>query len=83
MNERLCKLCASVDKTFIEDEYHVLMECEFYNELRNIYLDIRPLPINLFSFTSIVSTQDNDDLTRLGCFLASMFKVRQILLSAL
>lgn len=35
---RLCKLCASVNKFHIDDEFHVICACSFYADLRNIYL---------------------------------------------
>lgn len=44
---RLCKLCNTLNLNFIEDEYHVIMQCPFYTDLRNIYLRTEQLPINL------------------------------------
>ena len=83
VNERLCKLCLSVNKTYVEDEYHVLMVCQFYNDLRNIYLDLTLTPINLFTFITLMSSTDENMLTRLGLFLANMFKLRKSLLKTL
>ena len=39
VHQRLCKLCLSVNVNCIEDEFHVLMACPFYQDLRNVYLN--------------------------------------------
>ena len=41
VNERFCKLCQSQGVLCVEDEYHVLLKCPFYNNLRCIYLDLK------------------------------------------
>ena len=83
VEKRLCKLCLSINKTFVEDEYHVLLKCEFYDELRNAYINPMQLPVNLFTFVSILSTQDSNALVKLGSFVTNMFKLRKSLFSAL
>ena len=55
VNERYCKLCQSQDLLFIEDEYHVLLKCPFYNDLRSIYLDLENVPVNMHTFIQIMS----------------------------
>ena len=79
--ERLCKLCLTLNMNYVEDEYHVIMQCPFYDELRAIYLNVNE-PKNLHTFISIMSVE-NDDLVRLACFIYNMFKVRKSLLSQL
>lgn len=79
--ERYCKLCASNNNYLIEDEYHVLLKCPYYNELRTTYLCIDHLPLNLHTFVNIMSSKDND-LIKLGLYIASMFKLRKCLLTS-
>ena len=79
VNDRICKLCSSIQQIYIEDEYHVLLICPFYNELRNIYLNIEQEPKNLHTFITIMSNTGNE-LIRLGSFLSNMFKLRKSLL---
>ena len=82
VNQRICKLCASIDENYVEDEYHVILQCPFYDELRTIYLDIKQKPVNLHTFISTMSAQNNE-LVMLASFVGNMFKVRRNLLSAL
>ena len=82
-NERYCKLCLSINVFAIEDEYHVLLQCTFYESLRNTYLDLANAPVNLYTFISIMSSEDLNNLTKLGIFLFNMFKVRRLLLQSL
>ena len=79
---RFCKLCLSVQKYYIEDEYHVLMKCPFYKDLRTVYLDFVQSPPNLFSFINIMLSTGNE-LTRLCSYIAAMFKLRETLTSSL
>ena len=80
VNERICKLCHSLNELHVEDEYHVVMQCPFYDDLRNIYLDIQDKPKNLYTFISVMKAQD-DKLINLASYAACMFKQRRNLLS--
>jgi hypothetical protein len=82
LENRLCKLCLNVNSYHIEDEYHVIMICPFYQELRNIYLS-NDYPCNMFSFLSIMSTTEERDLTKLGCYITNAFQLRNVLLTTL
>ena len=82
-DQRLCRLCWSRNKEYVEDEYHVLMVCQFYNDLRNIYLNFSHLPVNLHSFVEILSSREDELLVKLGSFLVNMFKVRKLLMASL
>ena len=74
---RLCKVCES---NITEDEVHFLMLCPAYQELRQLYYDIRrELGLETYDFISIL----NCDKT---CFyvaklLQKMFKTRSSMLS--
>jgi hypothetical protein len=81
VNERLCKLCLSEGNNYVEDEYHVLMVCPFYTQLRDIYINGNNA-VNLYNFVTIMSATGNG-LINLCSFIANMFKVRKSLLMSL
>ena len=84
VDQRFCQLCISNNNYFIEDEYHVLLKCPFYQELRTVYLNMYiDLPVNLYTFTKIMSSKDNNELSRLALYIANMFKLRNYLLMSL
>jgi hypothetical protein len=79
VNERIYKLCYTLNESYVEDEYHVILQCPFYGELRTIYLDIESKPINLHTFVSVMTAQ-KDQLVKLATFVGDMFKLRRKLL---
>ena len=83
VNERYCKLCQSEDRLFIEDEYHVLLKCPFYNDLRSIYLEVENVPVNMYTFIDIMSSTSSNVITNLAGFVANMFKLRNNLIRSL
>ena len=76
MDERFCKLCLTLNASHIEDEYHVLLKCPFYDDLRKIYLSFNNDPLNLHTFINIMYTQNQEEIVQLACFVSSMFKLR-------
>ena len=75
-NERFCKLCLTLNENRIEDEYHVLLKCPFYEDFRKIYLCFNNDPLNLHTFVNIMCTQSQEEIVQLACFISSMFKLR-------
>ncbi len=69
---RICTLCETRD---IEDEYHVLMVCSHYTDLRETYLKkfyyLRP---SMLKFTCLMNTTNKKDRFRLMVFLKLVFK---------
>ena len=76
VDERFCKLCLTLNENHIENEYHVLLKCPFYKDLRKIYLCFNNGPLNLHTFINIMCTQNQEEIVQLGCFVSSMFKLR-------
>ena len=76
--DRLCRLCGMSNQIHIEDEYHVLLECPSYATIRDIYLE--NTTVNLFSFVSIMESDDNIVLTKLANFISYALDVRQNML---
>ena len=38
IHERTCHVCFQKNKLLIDDKYHLIMECEQVNDIRNIYI---------------------------------------------
>ena len=76
VDERFCKLCLTLNENHIQDEYHVLLKCPFYEDLRKIYLCFNNDPLNLHTFINIMYTQNQEEIVQLACFVSSMFKLR-------
>lgn len=82
LEDRICLLC-SEEKIFLEDEYHFIISCGTYNDLREQYIqrhitnDVQPYEafIVLMSSTNVYVIRD------VACFLYHAFKRRQLLLS--
>ena len=75
-NERFCNLCLTLNENHIEDEYHVLLKCPFYEDFRKIYLCFNNDPLNFHTFVNIMCTQSQEEIVQLACFISSMFKLR-------
>ena len=71
---RLCPFCQKSNILKVEDEFHVLLECSAYSDLRQIYLD--QVNVTLFSFCSIMKVEDVNELTRLANFISCVLEVR-------
>ena len=80
VEDRICQFCNVTQQHYIEDEYHVLLHCPLYEDLRIIYLDIQKTPRNMYLFTNIMCCQ-MEDLVKLGCFITNMFKSRKYYLN--
>ncbi len=73
-DERICRLCT---QNVIENEYHVLMACPFYRELRTKYL--KPYFCRwptIQKFNALMSTQSRQCLIRLSKFIYCALKLR-------
>ena len=70
-NERLCTLC---DENDIEDEYHILMKCKYFVNLREKYISKkyykRP---SMYKFQKLMNTTKRE-LYRLILFIKCIFK---------
>ena len=71
-NQRLCKMCS---QNVIESEYHFIMCCPKYNQIRNKYLGRISWP-NLNKFISIMSSTNKRSLLRLGKYIQNASEVR-------
>ena len=63
----------TLNENHIEDEYHVLVKCPCYEDLRKIYLCFSNDPPNLHTFINIMYTQNQEEIVQLACFVSSIF----------
>ena len=74
-NERTCNLCNLQD---IGDEYHYVMRCPVFDELRKLYVpkyfQNRP---SVFKFIELMKTEDNHQLFKLARFFKDIMNVIQ------
>jgi hypothetical protein len=71
---RICNMCNNND---IEDEYHFILECSKYVEIRSKYIKpyycINP---SAFKLTQLLSVQNIKELNNLGKYLYVAEKIR-------
>ena len=76
-NERTCNLCNLQD---IGDEYHYVMRCPVFDELRKLYVpkyfQNRP---SVFKFIELMKTEDNHQLFKLARFFKDIMNVIHLL----
>ena len=72
LNERKCFYCNN-----IEDEYHFIIECDFYRDLRKNLIDrkywIRP---SMFKFVELIQSENENTLRNLGTYIYKAFSFR-------
>ena len=74
-NEILCELCSGINIYDIEDEYHFLLCCHSYNDLRNKYI-----PSTVYTkegFINLMSTKDENILFNLSAFIYHAIQRRE------
>ena len=74
--DRLCKACGETNVRCIEDEFHVLVKCPRYSQVREIYLG--QIDSTLYSFCSVMKSSNINELIRLANFICSIFEIRQL-----
>ena len=73
-HERICEFC---NQNHLEDEYHFVMTCSYYTELRRIFIPkyyrIRP---NMYKFVSLMSTENITLLNKVATYVGKAFEKR-------
>lgn len=76
VDQRKCTICG-----VLEDEYHFVLECRLYNDLRIRYIPPyfwkRP---SMFKFVELLNSSNTNYLRRLGTFSYHAFKLRSEIL---
>ena len=77
-NHRICSLCNLND---IEDEFHFILRCPVYNDLRKMYLkpryNTRP---SVFKLIQLFNVNNTAELRKFGYFIINCNKKRDSLL---
>ena len=72
LDERKCNTC-----NVLEDEFHFILECSLYKELRKTYIKryfwIRP---NIIKFTELMTSENHQIIKNLATFVHASLKVR-------
>ena len=79
VSDRKCILCNK-----LEDEYHFLLECPLYDNLRSTY--IKPYfwkRINTFKFAQLLSSTNSTTIKNLSTYICKAFNQRSICLQAM
>jgi hypothetical protein len=78
---RICTLCNKVD---LEDEYHFIIICPVYTDLRCKY--IKKYFVNkpsMYKFTQLLQSEKLCDLKNLALYIIESFKLRNSLITAI
>lgn len=75
--DRLCKYCGSNNNVVVEDEYHVLFHCPAYKESRDIFIGRDLIIANMYSFISLMTSKNTQEIINLTHFVFSVFKTRR------
>ena len=74
LNNRKCKLCG-----VLEDEFHFVLECTLYIELRKTYIIKyfwrRP---NMYKFIELLQTDSKIKTKRLSMYIEKAFRIRRV-----
>jgi hypothetical protein len=72
INERLCSVC-----NILEDEFHFVLECRIYNDIRSKYIPAkywrRP---SMSKFIELLEIQNHEIIRNLGTYIWNAFKKR-------
>ena len=78
---RNCQLCLKRNVYSIEDEYHFLMVCPYYEDIRYKYFPDSMLEnVSLNKFYNFLKSKNDMIITSLAKYLYYAFKQRKILL---
>ena len=63
---------------WIEDEYHVVLHCPSYHDIREKFIDPEFItPKNIYTFCNLFSTECDLCVCQLAMFVYHMFKLRK------
>ena len=79
-DERVCKLC----KSNIEDEYHFMMKCPFYQDLRQKHLSNKFIENpNVHKYVMLLSSNNDTIIYSVATFIHAAWQKRKMLLTEL
>ena len=67
---RICPYCDLFNVKILENEFHFVMECPLYCDLRGYYIDINLTEhYDMTTFCNLLNSQDEEVLKKLGAFV--------------
>lgn len=79
--DRICELCHKTDNsTILEDEYHFVIHCPSYNDLRVEYLGEVITDASYENFLLLLKNEDETIVKNLASFILQANKRRKLLL---
>ena len=71
-NERKCPVCSK-----LEDEFHFLLECPLYSDLRKMYINryFSSHP-NILKFKELLTSENSNVTRKLACYVFKGFQIR-------
>ena len=73
--QRTCPYCLALNIEVLEDEYHVLMVCPLYHNVRQRYIAPLITTISVYTFTLLMSSHDLSTLKLLSSYLYHCMKI--------
>ena len=70
-DQRYCQLCV----TLVDDEYHFIMKCPLYEDLRTAYIANKLGTRSLYDYVKLMSSQNMDVLKQLSSFAYHAFAI--------
>lgn len=76
--DRLCRFCwENANINVVEDEYHVLMECSCYKDVRNLYIGKHVSVANQYHFVKLMQSTDKRCIMDVSNFIFTIFRMRR------
>jgi len=72
-NGRKCRTCLNC----LEDEFHFLLECPVYHELRKTYIKSHYWKINMPKFIELLKTENKIEIRNVSMFIMKSFEIRK------
>ena len=76
-NLRYCKYCLTLGNTHVEDEYHFVLKCPLYDNLRCVHILPYIRNVHLNSFISLMTTQNETTIHHLAQYAYEAFNMHR------
>ena len=73
----VCHFCFQNNESLIDDEYHLIMECEQVNDIRNTYIRDYKLYTTFATFLDLMKTSNTYKLKQLSQFLFYAMSIKK------
>ena len=73
--ERLCKYCINNNVSVVEDEYHFVLVCPLYKEIRSSILKYDVQFPTIMHYVNLMSNVNEVTVQNLACYVYNAFKI--------